>query len=123
LTLGIEGFGAMIAHSQGETVAAELAGELRAARTYATRRRQRVRVIADSEHRTIRTELADQPNAFIRELSYGDRGVLVEGLSDGSAVVFYSSGRVASPTTITIQNRRGERWQLTVTITGRVTIQ
>lgn len=123
VALGVEGFGSMLARSQGRMVATELAGELRAARSHATMRRERVRVSFDAANSTVRLEVADGPGALLREISFREKGVTIEDLSNGPSILFYPSGRVATPTTITLQNRRGERWHLTVTITGRVTIQ
>jgi len=121
--LGVESLGGVVARSQGRAAATDLAGELRAARLHATMRRETVRVTFDMARTALRSEPADAPGHILRELSLQDRRVTIEDLSAGPSILFYPSGRVASPTTITLQNRRGERWRLTVTITGRVTIQ
>jgi Tfp pilus assembly protein FimT len=120
--LGVESFGSMLARAQGRSVAAEVAAELRAARSQATLNRERVKVIFDAENSTIRTELADAPGGLIREFSFGEKGVAIEDVSNGPSVFFYPNGRAATPTTITLRNRRGERWRLTVTLTGRVNV-
>jgi hypothetical protein len=86
-------------------------------------RRERVRVSFDAANSTVRLELADGPGGLLREFSFREKSVTIEDLSNGPSILFYPSGRAATPTTITLQNRRGERWHLTVTITGRVTIQ
>lgn len=121
--LGIEALGGVVARSQGVAAATDVAGELRAARLHATMRRETVRVMFDMTGATLRTEPADAPGHILRDLSLQERSVVIEDLSAGPSILFYPSGRVATPTTITLQNRRGERWRLTVTITGRVTIQ
>jgi type IV fimbrial biogenesis protein FimT len=121
--LGVEGLGGMLARSQGRAGAAELAGELRAARTHAMLRRERVRVLFEPEQSAVRVESADQPGRVLRLLSLRERQVTIEDVSNGPAILFQPSGRTATPTTVTLRNRRGARWRLTVTITGRVTIQ
>jgi len=121
--LGIEGFGGVVARSKGRAAAVELAGELRAARSHATMRRETVRVSFEEERATINTESTDTAGSLLRQLDFKERGVMIEHLSAGPSILFYPSGRVATPTTITLQNRRGERWLLTVSISGRVTIQ
>jgi len=115
-----ESFVSAAMRQHGKAVTTELAAELRAARALAIKRRERVRVVFEPEMGKVRTELAGAP---LRQYDYGGRGVIVEGLSGGSSVVFYPSGRAASPTTITLRNSRQERWQLTVSIIGRVSIQ
>ena len=122
-TLGVEGLGGIVARSEGRAAATALAGELRTARLHATMRRELVRVAIDIQHSTVRTEPADAPGQALRELSIQERGVMIEDSSAGPSIIFYPSGRVATPTTITLRNRRSERWRLTVTMTGRVTIQ
>jgi len=121
--LGAEGLGAMLARSQGRAAATELAGELRAARTHAMLRRERLRVLFDAENSAVRIERADEPGGLLRSLSFRDKGVTIEAVSNGPSILFHASGRAATPTAITLQNRKGERWRLTVTITGRVTMQ
>ena len=123
VALGVEGLGGMVARAQGRAAATEVAGELRAARSYATARRETVRVMFEMDRAIVRTELLEPPGRVLRELDLKERNVVLENLSAGSAVLFYPTGRTATPTTITLKNRRDERWRLTVTITGRVTIQ
>jgi type IV fimbrial biogenesis protein FimT len=122
-TLGVESLSGMLARSQGRAAATELAGELRAARSHAMLRRERVRVLFEPENSAVRVESADQPGTMLRSLSLRERGVSIEDVSGGPAILFQPSGRTATPTTVTLRNRRGARWRLTVTITGRVTIQ
>ncbi len=122
VALGVESFSSLLARSQGRSVATDLAAELRAARSHAAMRRERVRVVVESETSTVRTELADVPDGLIREFSFHDKGVTIDSVSNGPSIIFYPSGRSATPTTITLRNRRGEHWILTVTLTGRVTL-
>ncbi len=124
VTLTLESFVAATTRHQAHAVTAELAAELRTARHLAITRRQRVRVVFEPETARVRTEAPDAGGALLRPLAdYTDKGIVVEGLSNGAAVTFYPNGRAASPTTITLRNGRQQRWQLTVSMTGRVAIQ
>lgn len=113
---------AAAARYQGKAVATELASELRAARYLALVRRERVRVVFDPERMQIRTEPADRPNETIRQYDYQGKGIVFERLSNGPSLVFYPSGRAATPATIIFRNRQMERWHLTVSLTGRVSL-
>ncbi|OLC41939.1 MAG: hypothetical protein AUH74_05045 [Nitrospirae bacterium 13_1_40CM_4_62_6] len=117
-----ESFVSAAMRQHAKAVTTELAAELRAAHALAIKRRERIRVVFEPDTSKMRTELADAPQALLRQYDYGGRGVIVEGLSGGSSVVFYPSGRAATPTTITLRNSRQERWELTVSIIGRVSI-
>ncbi len=122
LVIGGEGFVAAAARQQSKTVTTELAAELRAARHLAMIRRERVRVIFGLETTSIQSECLDRPEEVIRRFNFADRKVVVESLSNGPSVIFYPSGRTATPTTITLRNARQERSQLTVSLTGRISI-
>lgn len=111
---------AAAARYQGKAVATELASELRAARYLALVRRERVRVVFDPDRMQIRTEPADRPNETIRQYDYQGKGIVFERLSSGPSLLFYPSGRAASPATIIFRNRQMERWSLAVSLTGRV---
>lgn len=118
-----EGFVAAASRQQGHVVAAELAAELRAARYLALLRRERVLVRFEPDQARVVAERADVPGAPIRQYDYRNKNVAVERLSNGPSVMFYPSGRAATPTTITLRNNRDEQWRLTVSLTGRVSIQ
>lgn len=111
---------AAAARYQGKAVATELASELRAARYLALVRRERVRVVFDPDRMQVRTAPADRPNETIRQYDYQGKGIVFERLSSGPSLLFYPSGRAASPATIIFRNRQMERWSLTVSLTGRV---
>lgn len=111
---------AATAKQKGRVVATELANELRAARYLAIMRRDRVRVVLTPGATTMRVETAETPGRLIREYDFSAHGVTVERLSNGADIVFHPSGRAASPTTITLKNRQQERWQLTISLVGRV---
>ncbi|HJU06313.1 MAG TPA: GspH/FimT family pseudopilin [Nitrospiraceae bacterium] len=122
LVIGGEGFVAAAARQQGKIVTTELAAELRAARHIAMIRRERVRVVFRPETSSIWSECVDRPEDVIRQFNFADRKVVVESLSNGPSVTFYPSGRTATPTTITLRNAQQERSQLTVSLTGRISI-
>jgi hypothetical protein len=121
-TTALTGAGLMAAtvKQQGRAVATEMASELRTARYLAIVRREAVRVVLEPGTTTMRIETAETPGRPIREYDFRGKGVAVERLSNGAAIVFHPSGRAASPATITLTNRRQERWQLTVSLIGRV---
>jgi prepilin-type N-terminal cleavage/methylation domain-containing protein len=122
-TLTLESFIMSMTKHQAHAAGAELAAELRTARHLAITRRQRVRVVFEPETARVRTEAPDAGGALLRPiLDYSDKGIVVEGLTNGTAVTFYPNGRAASPTTITLRNGRQQRWQLTVSMTGRVSV-
>ena len=81
-----------------------------------------MRVVFELEGTRLRTERANAPGIPLRQYEYGGSGIFVERLSNGPSVVFYPSGRAATPTTITLRNSRQQRWQLTVSLTGRVSL-
>ncbi len=105
---------------RGKAVATELAGELRAVRHLAIMRREPLRVVLEPGTARMRTEAVSAPGKPIREYDFGGKGVTVERLSNGPAIVFQPSGRAASATTITLADRQQARWQLTVSLVGRV---
>lgn len=117
-----EGFVTAASRYQGKTVAAELAAEMRAARYLAIMRRERVRIVFDPEAGRVRIERADEPRELIRLYEYRERGITLERLSNGSSIVFYPSGRAATANTVILRNSHQERWQITVSLTGRVSI-
>lgn len=122
LVIGGEGFGAAAARQKSKTVTTELAAELRGARHLAMMRRERVRVVFQPETSRIRIEFAGTPGEVVRQFDFEGRKVVVESLSNGSSVIFYPSGRAAMPTTITLRSAQQERRQLTISLTGRVSI-
>lgn len=111
---------AATAKQKGRVVATELANELRAARYLAIMQRDRIRVVLEPGTTTMRVETAEAPGRLIREYDFRAKGVTVERISNGADIVFHPSGRAASPTTITLKNRQQERWQLTISLVGRV---
>ncbi len=117
-----ESFGSVASHYRGKGMATELAAELREARYLALMRRERVRVVFDTGRMKIRTEPADRPDEIIREYTYQGKNVVFERLPGGPSLLFYPSGRTATPATIILRNSQSERWQITVSLTGRVSL-
>ncbi len=109
--------------TQEEAVRAELASELRMARQLAITRRERIQVVFESRGTGIKTEPSGTLGSTLRRFDFAGKGLVVESLSNGPSVVFYPSGRTATPTTITFRNARGERRLMTVSLTGRVNIK
>jgi Tfp pilus assembly protein FimT len=119
-TLTGAGLMAATVKQRGKAVATELAGELRAIRHLAIMRREPLRVVLEPGTSRMRTEPLSAPGTTIREYDFLGKGVMVERLSNGSSIVFQPSGRAASATTITLTDRQQARWQLTVSLVGRV---
>lgn len=105
---------------RGRVVATDLANELRAARYLAIMRREAIRVVLEPGTATMRVEPARTPGQKIREYDFREKGLTIERLSSGTDILFHPSGRAASPATITLTNKQQERWQLTVSLIGRV---
>lgn len=111
---------AATAKHQGRVVATDLANELRAIRYLAIMRREPLRVILRPGTARMRVEPVLAAGQAIREYDFHDKGLTIEALSNGTEILFHPSGRAASPATITLGNRQGERWRLTVSLIGRV---
>jgi len=122
VTMAFSGAGLLAAtvKQQGRVVATDLANELRAARYLAIMRREPLRVVLTPGTSTMRVEPVMAPGRKLREYDFREKGVTVEGLSNGAEILFHPSGRAASPATITLKNRQEERWRLTVSLIGRV---
>ncbi len=119
-----EGFWGAVSTNHAVVVRADIASELRMARHMAITGRKPIRVLFEPTGTRITTESVTSPAATFRQYDFSGKGIIVEGLSRGSGVVFYPTGRAATPTTITLRGiRDGERRQLTVSITGRVRIK
>lgn len=120
--LAAEGFRAGAARDAGFAMATELAGELRLARHLAVSRREPVRVVLHPEAGLARTEPVRSPGTSLRTYRWSERRIRFERLPRAGAVVFYPSGRAASPTTVTMVDHGGGRRHITVSLTGRVAL-
>jgi type II secretion system protein H len=123
IVTGLTGAGLMAATTKykGRVVATELANELRAARYLAITRRERIRVVLEPGSTVMKVESADVPGRTLRVYEFRDTGVAVEHLSNDADILFHPSGRAATPVSITLTNRQHERWQVAVSLIGRVT--
>jgi type IV fimbrial biogenesis protein FimT len=119
--LGAEAFLSVIPRSERQAATAELAVEVRAAHQFAISRRDRIRVVFDSGLQIMRIERVDDPHAVLRQYDYSRRHIASIELSRGTSIIFYPSGRSASPATIRLLTHHGETSQITVSITGKVT--
>lgn len=97
--------------------------ELRIARQWAVIRREAIAVTFVVGGSYTHTAIHRHNGRPLRRYDFSDKGVVVKSLSNGRQVVFYPSGRTATPTTIIVQGRRGNQVSLTVSFTGRVTVQ
>jgi type II secretory pathway pseudopilin PulG len=119
--LGADAFLSVIPRSERQAATAELAVEVRAAHRLAISRRDRIRVVFDPGLQMMRIELVDDPGVVLRGYDYGRRNIASIQLSRGASIIFYPSGRSASPTTIKLVTQRGETSHITVSMTGKVT--
>jgi len=69
-----ESFVSAAMRQHAKAVTTELAAELRAAHALAIKRRERIRVVFEPDTSKMRTELADAPQAPLRQYDYGGRG-------------------------------------------------
>ena len=116
------GLGSAATRQRSRAVRTEVAAELRTARHLAMTGREKIRVVFDKATSEMKSERADEGRTLLRRYGFAGTGTRLESLSNGSSVVFYPSGRSATPTTITLRASTGEQWRITVSITGRVSI-
>lgn len=114
---------AMATRYREQAVVTELAGELRAARTLAMAQASRIRAVFDEDGRSVSFEREGEPSAPMRRFDLHSRGVSVDGAAQGIKIWFHPSGRAASPITLTLRGDSQKVWRLTVSMTGRVTVQ
>jgi type IV fimbrial biogenesis protein FimT len=113
------GYQTAVARVQARSVTAEIASELRLARQLAMARRERFRIIFDQTACTITLQRADAED-ILHVYQYADKRVVVEEPTAGPEILFYPSGRAATPTTIRVRDSQGQETTFTVSITGRV---
>jgi len=112
---------AVTARTQARSVAAEIASKLRLTRQLAMARRERLLVQFDRPRQSLIFVRVDSGDV-LEEYHYADKGVVLEEPSAGPNVLFYSSGRAATATTIIILDGGRRTITLTVSITGRVSV-
>ena len=103
------------------TAVAEVVGDLRYARSLAVREGQTIRVALDPDHPAVtlyRSRDATQPVAPMRNLM--NRGIRTIRSTGGHMLAFHPRGTTSTPTTLTLEDRRGVQRVVTVALTGIV---
>ena len=104
-----------------DTAVAEVVGDLRYARNMAVREGQPVQVAVEADQPGVtlfRSNDPMRPVAPTRNLK--DRGVRLIRSSGGRMLSFHPRGTSATPTTLTLEGRRGDQRVVTVSLTGIV---
>jgi len=120
-TMAAPNYSVLNSRSQIRCTTQEIASELRLARQLAMTYRDRVRIVVDPERQALTTQLVNTETTH-HAYHYGGKGIVIEEPSAGPEIVFHPSGRSASATTIQLHSLEGQTQQLTVSITGRVSI-
>lgn len=121
VTMAVPNYSVLNTRNQLRCMTEELASELRAARQLAMTYRDRVRIVVDLDQQVLTTEFINKATTH-HAYHYGGKGIVMEEPSAGPEILFHPSGRSASATTIQLHNLEGQTQQLTVSITGRVSI-
>ena len=116
------GWGALVANHQHRAVMMEIASELRMARQLAMARHERIRVVVNAEQSELRTECMDCEISLLRRYEFAHKGTVIESMSTKPEILFQPSGRSATATTMILLDGRRATHQVTVSITGRVTL-
>jgi type IV fimbrial biogenesis protein FimT len=116
------GWGALVAKHQHRAVMMEIASELRMARQLAMARHERIRVVVNAEQSELRTECMDCEISLLRRYEFAHKGTVIESMSTKPEILFQPSGRSATATTMILLDGRRATHQVTVSITGRVTL-
>ena len=120
-TMALPNYSLLNSRTQIRCTTEEIASELRLARQLAMTYRDRVRIIVDQEQQALTTQLVNSATTH-HIYRYGGKGIVIEEPSAGPEILFHPSGRSASATTIELHSLEGQTQQLTVSITGRVSL-
>ncbi|MBS0151452.1 MAG: GspH/FimT family pseudopilin [Nitrospira sp.] len=119
--MALPNFMSLNSRTQIRCVAEEIASELRLAKQLALTHQDRVRVLIDPDQRELVTQFV-QSGLTHHVYRYSDKQLVIEEPSAGPEILFHSSGRSATATTIHLHGQAGPSQKLTVSITGRVSI-
>jgi type IV fimbrial biogenesis protein FimT len=120
-TMAAPNYSVFNSRSQIRSTTEEIASELRLARQLAMTYRDRVRIVVDMDQQVLATQFVNTGTAH-HAYHYGGKGIVIEEPSAGPEILFHPSGRSASATTIQIHSLEGQTQQLTVSITGRISL-
>ena len=120
-TMALPHYSLLNSRTQIRCTTEEIASELRLARQLAMTYRDRVRIIVDQEQQALTTQFVNSATTH-HIYRYGGKGIVIEEPSAGPEILFHPSGRSASATTIELHSLEGQTQQLTVSITGRVSL-
>ncbi|MBS0181836.1 MAG: GspH/FimT family pseudopilin [Nitrospira sp.] len=120
-TMAAPNYWVLNSRSQIHCTAEEIASELRLARQLAITYRDRVRIVVDLDRQALTTQFINTATTH-HAYHYGGTGIVIEEPSAGPEILFHPSGRSASATTIQLHGLEGQTQQLTVSLTGRVSI-
>ena len=120
-TMALPNYSVLNSRTQVRCATEEIASELRLARQLAMTYQDRVRIIVDLEQQALTTQFVNTATTH-HTYHYGGKGIVIEEPSAGLEILFHPSGRSASATTIEFHSLEGQTQQLTVSITGRVSL-
>jgi len=120
-TMALPNYSLLNSRTQIRCTTEEIASELRLARQLAMTYRDRVRIIVNQEQQALTTQFVNSATTH-HIYRYGGKGIVIEEPSAGPEILFHPSGRSASATTIELHSLEGQTQQLTVSITGRVSL-
>lgn len=119
--MAIPNFLSLNSRIQTRCTTEEVASELRLAKQLALTYRDRVRILIDTEQQELTTQFVNGGTVH-HVYRYGGKGLVIEEPSTGPEIQFHPSGRSATATTIQLRSHEGQIRQLTVSLTGRVSL-
>lgn len=119
--MAIPNFLSLNSRTQTRFTTEEVASELRLAKQLALTYRDRVRILIDTEQQELTTQFVNGGTVH-HVYRYGGKGIVIEEPSTGPEIQFHPSGRSATATTIQLRSHEGQIQQLTVSLTGRVSL-
>lgn len=121
LSMALPNFMTLNSRTQVRCVTEEIASELRLAKQLALTNHDRVRILIDMDRQELVTQFVNSGTTH-HVYRYGGKGLVIEEPSAGPEILFHPSGRSASATTIHLRGLEGQTQQLSVSITGRVSL-